>query len=54
MEKFTNFETQAGCQKNSFGCCQRKLFRLDESFVSHNTKQWKLFKIIKAACLVEN
>ena len=32
-----------------FVCCKGKLFRLDESFVSHDTKQWKLFKRIKSS-----
>ena len=49
MEKFTNFGTQARCQKNSFGCCKGKLFCLDESFVSHDTKRWKLFERIKSS-----
>ena len=48
MEKFTNFGTQAQCEKNSFGCCKGKLFRLDESFVSHDIKRWKLFQRIKS------
>ena len=46
MEKFTNFGTQAQCENNSFECCKGKLFRLDESFVSHDTK---LFKRIKSS-----
>ena len=43
-----------GVKKIRFGCCKKKLFRLDESFVSHDTKRRKLFKRIKAACLIEN
>ena len=46
MEKFTICGTQTWCEKNSFGCCKRKLFHLDESFVSHDTK---LFKRIKSS-----
>ena len=43
------FGTQARCQKNSFKHCKGKLFRLDESFVSHDTKRWKLFKRIQSS-----
>ena len=49
MEKFTNCGIQARCEKNSFGCYKGKLFRLDESFVSHATKRWKLFEKIKSS-----
>ena len=49
IEKFTNCEIQAWCEKNSLGSCKEKLFRLDESFVSHDTKRWKLFKRIKSS-----
>ena len=49
IEKFTNCGTQARCEKNSFECCKGKLVRLDESFVSHDTKQSKLFKRIKSS-----
>ena len=49
MEKFTNCGTQARCQKYSFVCCNGKLFRLDESFVSHDTERWKLLKRIKSS-----
>ena len=49
MEKFTNFGTQVRCQKTSFGCCKRKLSRLYESFVSHDTKRCKLSKRIRSS-----
>ena len=49
IEKFTNFEYQARCEKTLFECCKRKLFRLYESFVSHDTKRCKLFKRIKSS-----
>ena len=42
-------ELKRGVKKNSFGCCMGKLFRLDESFVSHDTKRWKLSKRIKSS-----
>ena len=48
MEKFTNFGTEARREKNSLRCCKGKLFRLDESFISHDTKRWKLFKRMKS------
>ena len=54
MEKFTNFGSEARCEKNLFVYCKGKLFRLDESFVSHYTKRWKLFKRIKVVCLIES
>ena len=37
-------ELKSSVQKNSMECCKEKLFYLDESFVSHGTKRWKLFK----------
>ena len=49
MEKFINFRSEARCEKNSFGCRKGKLFPLVESFVSHDTKRWKLFKRIKSS-----
>ena len=49
MEKFTDFESEAWCEKISFGCCKGKLFHLDESFVSHDTK---FFKRIQGSLLV--
>ena len=51
-KKFTNFGSEARCEKNSFERCKGKLFRLDESFVSHDTKRCKLFKRIKSSLLV--
>ena len=45
----SNFATQVRCEKSSFGCFKEKLFCLDESFVSHDTKRWKLFKRIKSS-----
>ena len=44
MEKFTNCGTQ-----DSLRGCKGKLFRLDESFVSHDIKRWKLFKRTKSS-----
>ena len=49
IKKLTNFGTQAQCKKNSLGCYKVELFRLDESFLSHDTKRWKLFKRIKSS-----
>ena len=42
-------ELKRGVKKNSFGYYKGKLFRLDESLVSHDTKRWKLFKRIKSS-----
>ena len=42
-------ELKRDMKKDSFGCCKGKLFRLDESFVSHDTKRWKLSKKIKSS-----
>ena len=44
-----NFGSEVQCEKNSFECCKGKLFHLDESFVSHDTRRWKLFKRIKSS-----
>ena len=48
MEKFTNFGIQARCEKIRLDVVRETLFRLDESFVSRDTKRWKLFKRIKS------
>ena len=40
---------EARREKNSFECCKGKLFCLNESFVSHDTRRWKLFKRIKSS-----
>ena len=42
-------ELKRGVKKKSFRYCRGKLFRLYESFVSHETKRWKLFKRIKSS-----
>ena len=49
MEKFANFGTETRREKDSLRCCKGKLFRLDESFVLHDIKRWKLFKRIKSS-----
>ena len=41
-------ELKRGVKKALFVCCKGKLFCFDESFVSHDTKRWKLFKRIKS------
>ena len=42
-------ELKRGVKKKSLGCYKGKLFRLDESLVSHDTKRWKLFQRIKSS-----
>ena len=42
-------ELKCSVKKISFGYCKKKLFRLGESFVSHDTKRWKLFNRVKSS-----
>ena len=49
MEKFTDFGSEARCEKIRLDVVRETLFHLDESFVSHDAKQWKLFKRIKSS-----